>query len=435
MFWATYQTVDQVDKLTAIGQQIALEAESQSAFLASVVSWRLWLLAVMWTGLGAMIIRLYLWYTADRDNDQVNRAIGYQFLDKTLGKTGGYLALSHKGEINHWSQGAERLLGYTQAEVLGRRLGVLYGSMLDEAESLPENILALAGKHGHHRFNATLTKADGSSIIIEGVAFNDKDYKGDSVRYLLYLRDITSNYEASQRLAKRAKDLETIAYELDAFLYRSYHDLRAPLATGLGLVELSRLETNAQQRSQYLDLLRDSIMRLDRNLTDISALAQGSQREAKWVAVDFEKLVETIQDQLVYLPELAEMSIVLTINGESKFQSDPAKLAAIIKSLLSNAIKYRRRDDEKPYVDIVIDTTGDGLILYIADNGMGIPKSQITKVFDMFYRANEHADGMGLGLYIVRQTVLQLGGTIEINSREGRGTSVRVVLPSLSTAK
>jgi PAS domain S-box-containing protein len=434
LIWGTYQTIHQIIHLAEIRDQTALPNPSTGGMPTMVAPWRLWLLAAMWAGLGAMFIRLVLWITAERDIEQVNRTIGYQFLDKTLGKSGGYVTLSNKGEISRWSQGAERLMGYTEAEVFGRRLGVLYGSMLDEAESLPENILALAGKHGHHRFNATLTKADGSSLIIEGVAFNDKDHKGTSVGYLLYLRDITSDFEASQRLGKRAKELETIAYELDAFVYRSYHDLRAPLATGLGLVELSRMESNPNQRSQYLDLLRDSIMRLDRNLTDIAALAQSAQRETKWGPVDFDKLLEKVQDQLAYLPGLNEISIVLTINGESTFQSDPDKLGTIIKSLLSNAVKYRRRDDEQPYVDIIIDTTGDGLILYMADNGLGIPKEQINKVFDMFYRANEHADGMGLGLYIVRQTVLRLGGTIELNSRESRGTSVRVVLPSLTSA-
>ncbi|MFZ6012412.1 MAG: sensor histidine kinase, partial [Bacteroidota bacterium] len=110
--------------------------------------------------------------------------------------------------------------------------------------------------------------------------------------------------------------------------------------------------------------------------------------------------------------------------------ADMIRLRIILNNLVSNAIKFHRFDGYvKPYVKITLVKSDSRYVITVADNGKGIGDSHVKHIFDMFYRASEDSQGSGLGLYILRESVLKLGGTVEVKSHIGDGTTFTVNLP------
>jgi signal transduction histidine kinase len=119
----------------------------------------------------------------------------------------------------------------------------------------------------------------------------------------------------------------------------------------------------------------------------------------------------------------------IRIEGVSFF-SDPWRLGEIFRNLISNAIKYRDLEKDTQSISINIHTTPQQSSILFSDNGIGIDDTNIKKVFDMFYRASAQSDGSGLGLYIVKNAMEKLGGSIQVNSNLGKGTSFELKIPN-----
>jgi signal transduction histidine kinase len=120
-----------------------------------------------------------------------------------------------------------------------------------------------------------------------------------------------------------------------------------------------------------------------------------------------------------------------TIDQKSVFYSDPKRISIFLNNLLSNSIKYQTYSgDRKPRIDVRITTKEDKAIIIVEDNGIGIQEEYVSKIFNMFFRASEKSFGSGLGLYIVKQSVEKLGGSIQVESKLNRGTKFTVVLPN-----
>jgi len=121
----------------------------------------------------------------------------------------------------------------------------------------------------------------------------------------------------------------------------------------------------------------------------------------------------------------------INIHQEGNFYSSPTRLDIILTNLLSNAIKYADLKKEQPYIEIDIQCSILETQIRVRDNGEGIPDNALTKIFDMFYRASEKGTGSGLGLYIVKEAIQKLGGTIQVSSEQGKGTVFDVRIPNL----
>jgi signal transduction histidine kinase len=124
--------------------------------------------------------------------------------------------------------------------------------------------------------------------------------------------------------------------------------------------------------------------------------------------------------------------ITLRIHMDEKIHLvvDEVRLDNILYVLFSNAIQYSKPG--KQYVDVYAMKTKDKLKINIEDNGIGINKDLISKVFEMYYRANSYSKGSGLGLYNVKEIIDKLEGKVEIESEEGVGTKVKLVIPCVS---
>ena len=121
---------------------------------------------------------------------------------------------------------------------------------------------------------------------------------------------------------------------------------------------------------------------------------------------------------------------IYEFNQSEKFYSDRSRINIILSNLVSNSVKYHNMNQPNPYVKVSLDVNYKTLTIIVEDNGEGIPPQKIEKIFDMFYRASRNSNGSGLGLYIVKEIVNKLGGTIDVESEVNKGTKFIVKIPS-----
>lgn len=216
--------------------------------------------------------------------------------------------------------------------------------------------------------------------------------------------------------------------QLDTFLYRSAHDLRTPIVDILGVLELIKLdETNNQD--EYHELIRSQVLKADEVIKDIITLRSGQKLEVQRSKVDVKSVFEQIRAELVIrYPYAQKLRFEYSQNHEDQLKTDSSRLKAILSYLLSNAIQYHDYKKKDPFVTVTNQKTDDGYKLIIEDNGSGIEESQQQSIFKMFHRASKASKGSGLGLYIVKEAVEQLGGDVALTSKVEEGTCIEILL-------
>ena len=247
------------------------------------------------------------------------------------------------------------------------------------------------------------------------------------------IRDVTKLEKAEKELVDRNQELTKVNQELDSFVYRTSHDLRAPLASLLGLITISRLAKAPKERTQYFDLMEQSVNKLDGFIRDIIGYSRNSRMEVQMVPVSIEELINSTFRGLDYMKGSNEVHRILDIQQEEPLLSDPVRLEIIFNNLISNAIRYRNTRRKQPQLSIRVRTNNGLTTLEFADNGIGIETEYLEKIFEMFFRANHVCPGSGIGLYIVKEAVEKLGGSIRVSSKMGKGTTFTVELPQGSS--
>ncbi len=236
-----------------------------------------------------------------------------------------------------------------------------------------------------------------------------------------------------EELKAAMKELSDRNFELDQIVYRTSHDIRSPLTSMLGLISLINLEEVPEYLREYIDQIENSIRKLDNFVRDMLNFAKTNRTHPKAEVIDFDQLIGKCFEQIKYLPHFDQIQKDIICSGNpEKFRSDSFRLDVVFSNIISNAVKYMNPLREDPFlkIDIALDDAGAQIVF--RDNGIGISQNYLNRVFEMFFRATDKAKGSGLGLYIVKQTIEKLGGTIQISSEYGEGTEISIYLPSLS---
>jgi signal transduction histidine kinase/ligand-binding sensor domain-containing protein len=231
-------------------------------------------------------------------------------------------------------------------------------------------------------------------------------------------------------MEKRNRELRKVNSELDRFVYSASHDLRAPLTSVLGLVNVAKADDGKEVKT-YLNLIETSVKKLDAFIRDIIDFSRNARLEIKSEEIGFEPLIHEIMNDLKYLDEPNKILRTISITSKGSFYTDVRRLKIILSNLISNSIKYYDPEKESPFIEVKVEHTDQQAIIRVIDNGLGIAPEHQAHVFDMFYRGNESAKGSGLGLYIVKETVEKLNGKITVNSLLHNGSTFEVVLPTL----
>lgn len=236
--------------------------------------------------------------------------------------------------------------------------------------------------------------------------------------------------QLTEELQYRNVALTKTNKELDSFVYSTSHDLRAPLRSILGLINIAEKEDDYQRIPEYLSMMKESVDKLDLFIKDIIDYSRNSRLEVKKEKIDFEEMITGIIRDHQFLEGGQDIEFNRNIDLEEDVYADKGRLTVILNNLISNAIKYHSPEQKKPKVDLDIISSNGSFRIKIKDNGIGIGPQDQRKVFDMFYRASEQSTGSGLGLYIVKEIVDKLDGDISCHSSPNSGTEFIVDLPA-----
>lgn len=223
--------------------------------------------------------------------------------------------------------------------------------------------------------------------------------------------------------------LEKTNAELDRFLYSTSHDLRSPLSSIKGLVNIARRETSDGNMIPYFDMMIDRVDKLDLFIRDIIDYSKNARMEVRNEPVDFSALVTEVTENLRYIEGAESIQFKSDVAIDHPVNVDRNRLSVVLNNLMANAIKYHDPRKEKQWIDIRVSNSDGTIKVHVTDNGMGIDPEHHTKIFDMFYRGTIQSKGSGLGLYIVKETVARMNGVIFLESTPGQGSSFMITLP------
>ncbi len=251
-------------------------------------------------------------------------------------------------------------------------------------------------------------------------------------RMLNKRRDYLQNLidERTKDLQQTNEELIQRNNELDRFVYSASHDLSAPLKSVLGLITVSRMENPGEQQSKYLNMIERSVLKLEEFIRDVVSYSRNTRMEVKYESVDFISFIKGQLNDHQYAPNFSKINFEIEDKTKQPFITDVMRLKIVLNNLISNAIKFHQYNGrENPFVKISLDWQSQNYVILVEDNGRGIESSHLEHIFDMFYRATDQAQGSGLGLYILKEAVLKMKGTVNVQSAIDKGTMFTIVLP------
>lgn len=242
-------------------------------------------------------------------------------------------------------------------------------------------------------------------------------------RYMAISYPITDRKVAELR-SERVHD------ELMTFMYKASHNLRGPVATISGLLNIARLEVKEPGASAYLQMLGDRIRHLEYTLGELIDITKIKQEELSFSSIAFPDVLPSVLH--VFKEEIEKDQIKIEQDFESVeyFSSDEKLIRGLLYYLIDNAVKFR--SNKAPCIKVSAREKTNGIMLSIADNGPGIDEPIRDRIYEMYFRGNEKSTGSGLGLYIVNTIVERLGGYINLHSSPGEGTCFSIFLPDAS---
>ncbi|MDX2248497.1 MAG: HAMP domain-containing sensor histidine kinase [Bacteroidia bacterium] len=265
-------------------------------------------------------------------------------------------------------------------------------------------------------------------------------YVAESGSYRCYITKIALIEELlQQETSRRMADLKKVEAELkernhqmDLFLYKATHDLKGPLTSVVGILNIAIQDCLQPEVRQYIEMALASTARLDNALLDLIHVTRLSKEQIRPERIDCNALLNEILQSINHMPERRNVEFRTDVPMSLFVRSDRNSLLSILQNLITNAIKYRRDGTHIHIVSITIFPEKSGVKIIVTDNGEGIRAEIREKIFSMFYRGNKKSKGTGLGLYIVKQSISKLGGKIDFESVNGEGTRFSVWLPNLS---
>lgn len=233
----------------------------------------------------------------------------------------------------------------------------------------------------------------------------------------------------TEALNETIEKLNGTIKQLDSLLYSASHDLVAPLRSVMGLVALVRQESSLEDAMGYIDLIDTSVRKLDHLIQNLLQQSRNLRTPITLVEVNIEETIQDIIAELKYLPNYDLMSFNIDVPDGTRIMTDYYRIRIILSNLIGNAVKYCDHGKTARKISVRYKVANDQQEVEVWDNGIGIRNEYQGSIFDMFFRATEKATGSGLGLYIVKQSVERLNGTIKINSEYGKWTVFTIVLP------
>lgn len=352
--------------------------------------------------------------------------------------------LDGNGHILTWNEGAKRLKGYDEHEIIGKHISVFY-SEDDRKNNKPWNGLIEAIKHGQYEAEDWRYKKNGERFWASVVITRMNDEKGNLIGFSKVTRDLTERKMAEEKhkevlrelrhtVERKTADLAAALVARDEFLMIASHELKTPL-TSLKLrlqmgkrnlrPEINKIPTKDELEKFYLQSLEqvDSLVNLVDELLEVSRLQSGHFTLNKNI-VNLSEITEAVTARFI-----EQKNIAVDIEPDLYVEADAYRMNQVLSNLLSNAFKHA----PKAKVQVKLEKSSDEkfIMLLVQDNGPGIEIEKQESIFQRFERLGSytHVGGLGLGLYIVKKIVEGHGGEISLFSAPGNGSTFTIKLP------
>ena len=277
--------------------------------------------------------------------------------------------------------------------------------------------------------NRIVRTDNGEIRYLKTLTIAERDASGNLIQLIGSSMDITDQKLLDISLNDKNIELQKANNELDKFVYSVSHDLRSPLLSIKGLLTLvfDMPDLNTKVRD-YLNMAQKSINRLDDTIKEILEYSRNSRLGLVYETFNIREMVEHVFDDHKFIVE-DDFRFIAGYEGPEEIFSDKTRLQILLRNIIGNSIKYREMKAEASFVNVRFRHTTDKIILTISDNGEGIPEKNVEKVFEMFFRGSTTGTGTGLGLYICKQILDKLNGSIEVSSKHHEGSTFVITLP------
>ncbi|UII27975.1 HAMP domain-containing histidine kinase [Fulvivirga maritima] len=231
------------------------------------------------------------------------------------------------------------------------------------------------------------------------------------------------------QLEKVLAELKSRNKELDQIIYRTSHDLKSPITTLRGLMNLITQVSDSEEINSYAELARHTSLEMEKVLFLLTKYSWNLLDNIHWESVNIHELIHDAFHSLRFIDGVSDVNISLPKpTTHEPLVSDKERLKLVFFQVISNAVHFRNRSAES-YIRIYVTSSADHLLVSVVDNGIGMSDEIKTKAFEMFFRGATLSKGPGLGLYISNQIITKLKGEISIESKVNLGSTVTIKLP------
>lgn len=237
-------------------------------------------------------------------------------------------------------------------------------------------------------------------------------------------------YMTNSMLSIKITELQQAYNELDKFAYSVTHDIRRPLLSILGAVDVAQFIDDISELREMLKMMKESVTNLDvyiQNIHDYYKLRRG---ELNIEDIDFNQIVTEQEDIFKLTAKINDVNFSINVLQDEPFRCDKMALNLILNNLLSNAFKYQNKNNNDKMVNLEVKVATGNATISIKDNGIGIYEKHLSEIFNMFFRATSEEVGSGFGLYNVKDAVIKLNGDVHVDSVLNRGSIFKVTIPN-----
>jgi PAS domain S-box-containing protein len=362
--------------------------------------------------------------------------------------------LDREGRVTSWNVGAERIKGYRGDEIIGQHFSRFYPEE-DLRSGKCERELEVASKEGRFEDEGWRVKKDGSRFWANVVISRVLDRNGELIGFSKVTRDLTQRRALEEeRLARAAAEAESVRQALarealehalaeqkkiDELRERLIgvvgHDLRSPLTTVMTgaalMLKRGTLQDADAKTTARIARSADRMSNIISQLLDFTRTRLGGGIPIEPKPIDLAKVCADVIAE--YETAHPDRALSFDADTDTKGLWDPERLAQVVANLIGNAIQHGKPDGP---IDVRVRDEGDAVRLQVHNDGPPIPADLLPSIFDAFRkqstRASLKTEGLGLGLFIVREMVRAHSGNIWVESTEAEGTTFVVKLPRKS---
>ena len=333
-----------------------------------------------------------------------------------------------EGIIRSWNKGAERLYGYTEKEVLGKSITMIFPP--DKLSEFEEIMNQIKGGHGINQLETVRRRKDGTDIQVAITISPIADERGNLIGSSVLAYDIGERKQREIELAQKSKELARSNQDLQQFAYLASHDLQEPLRMVSSYTQLlgkrykGKLDADADE---FIDFALDGANRMQRLIRDLLEYSRVGAKDTPKEATNGNEILQNVMDNLSSLIQESRAEII--IDDLPTIKVNPTMLSQLFQNLIGNALKFR--SERPPNIHVSAKKEYDHWEFSVQDNGIGIPIDQQGRIFDIFQRLHSRTEysGTGIGLAICKKIVERHGGKIWVESKPGGGSNFKFTFP------